>query len=165
MPGFSVAVPASWYFQVCSIPAAALLSLLHFQPVQASNQSRALHENITYRNYNEVYLLSEGGWGKGSSVSCVGSQIGVFPGIYRKKSWSHGNLYDVLVVVSCEPTDLEIFLRVDLKRQLVIDFAIDHLCNRENSPVKLFFHFSGKLKYLALSDQVLYVLYITIVPV
>lgn len=64
-------------------------------------------------------------------LSCVGSQIGIFPAIYRKKSWSNGNLYDVWVVF-CELTDLEIFLHIDLKRQWIIDFAIDHLCSREN---------------------------------
>lgn len=54
-----------------------------------------------------------------------------------------------------ELRDLETFLHVDLKRQQIIDFTIDHLCNREISPVRLFFCFSGKLKYLVLLDQIL----------
>lgn len=123
--------------------------------MQARNQSHVLDRNINYRNYNEVYLLSEEGSGKGSSVSCVGSQIRVFPGIYREKSWSNWKLGRCFVVFFWKLNDLEIFLHIDFKRQQVIDFAINHLCNRENSPVKLFFCFSGKLKYLALSDQVL----------
>lgn len=75
----------------------------------------------------------------------------LFPDNYR----SNSNLREVLVGVFSELRDVETFLHVDLKRQQIIDVTIDHLCNREISPVKLFFCFSGKLKYLVLLDQIL----------
>lgn len=99
-----------------------------------------------------MYLLSEGGGERAAQLVVWGHR--------EEFSWQlqEEKLVKLkagrCLVYFCELIDLEIFLHIDLKRQQILDFAINHLCNIENSPVKLFY-FSGKLKYLALLDQIL----------